>query len=152
MSAPSNSRAFTKAAKAKSRPKRPAPFSLRLSTEERNILQEAAGRRSIGAYIRRKLFGDAATKRRERRAPRPDDVALAQALAVLGRSRLASNLNQIAKGINTGTLPVSEELAKELHDACADVRKMREALIESLGLKTDPPSSDNLRRGESDVS
>ena len=115
--------------------KRPAPFSLRLSAEEREWLEEAAGRRSIGAYIRQKLFGDVATKRRERRKPRPDDVALAQALAILGRSRLASNLNQIAKGINTGTLPVSEDLARELYDACADVRIMREALIASLGLQ-----------------
>ncbi|MEO1243793.1 MAG: hypothetical protein AAFX54_17940 [Pseudomonadota bacterium] len=119
---------------------KPSPFSLRLSWEERERLERQAGRRSLGAYIRHKLFGEQTTPRRKRRKPRPDDVAIAQALAILGRSRLASNLNQIAKAANTGTLPVGEDLTRELHQACSDIRTMRTALIQALGLTPEDSS------------
>lgn len=42
----------------------PAPFSLRLSTKERAYLEELAGKRPIGAYIRDRLLGEKAVKRR----------------------------------------------------------------------------------------
>jgi hypothetical protein len=36
----------------------PAPFSLRLTTQERAILLREAGRTPLGAYIRNKLLGE----------------------------------------------------------------------------------------------
>jgi hypothetical protein len=118
------------------KPKCPPPFSLRLSEEERAILRQRAGKRSMGEYIRSKLFGDSATPRKVKRwNPTETDQSSAAQLAGLGQSRLASNMNQIAKAANIGALPVTPDLLDELHQACADIRAMRDALIASQGLK-----------------
>ena len=88
---------------------KPKPFSLRLSFRERALLDEMAGNRPLGAYIRARLFGDQTSPRKlhQRRAS-VDHQALAQALAILGQSRIASNLNQLAKAANIGALPVDD--------------------------------------------
>lgn len=123
-------------ATATTKPKYPPPFSLRLSEDERAILRRRAGKRSMGEYIRSKLFGEDATPRKvKRRNPTEDDQENAAQLAGLGQSRLASNMNQIAKAANMGALPVTPDLENELHQACADIAFMRRALIASLGLK-----------------
>ncbi|MEM8986540.1 MAG: plasmid mobilization relaxosome protein MobC [Pseudomonadota bacterium] len=72
---------------------------------------------------------------RKKRSPVADDAALARVLGALGQSRLASNLNQIAKAANQGVLTVTPDLIDELSDACADVRAMRQDLIAALGFK-----------------
>ena len=59
----------------------------------------------------------------------------AEVLAQLGATRSASNLNQIAKAINQGTLYVDDELAAELNQACAEVAWMRVTLMRALGIK-----------------
>ena len=63
-----------------------------------------------------------------------DHKALAQVLAALGGSRLSSNLNQLARGVNTGTLPVLPETEEDIRQACADVATIRKALIDALDL------------------
>lgn len=114
-----------------------APFSLRLTPEERAYLDEQAGGRPLGAYIRARLLGDKADRRRASRKPKIDDQRLAHVLAELGASRLSSNLNQLAKAVNTGTLEVSAETEKELLKACAAVVAMRDTLIAALGIKSE---------------
>lgn len=124
--------------------KLPPPFSIRFTDEERARLNREAGKLSLSAHIRRKLFGEAETPRRTRsrkiRQPSLDHTKLGQALGILGQSRLAANMNQIAKAANMGALPVSEELSQELHEACADLREMRHALIAALGIKPEDGS------------
>lgn len=118
------------------KPKYPPPFSLRLSEDERAILRQRAGRRSMGEYIRGVLFGSGVTARKvTRRQPLETDRDHAAQLAGLGQSRLASNMNQIAKAANMGALPVTPDLLEELHQACADIAAMRNALIARQGLK-----------------
>ncbi len=117
------------------RKKAPAPFSLRLSTDERARLEAEAGGRPLGTYIRERLLGENAEKRRIQRKPRIDEQKIAVVLAELGRSRLSSNLNQLAKSANMGTLDVSRDIEQELKDACGAVLAMRDALIIALGLK-----------------
>ena len=119
------------------RKKPPSPFSLRLSEEERANLIRQAGSRPLGAYIRERLLGERAEKRRTFRKPKGDDKQIAQVLAELGASRLSSNLNQLAKSANMGTLDVSRNVEQELQDACGTVLAMRDALLTALGLKTD---------------
>lgn len=115
----------------------PKPFSLRLSFEERAMLDGMAGNRPLGAFIRSRLFGDkAAPRRRHQRRAGVDHKALAQALALLGQSRIASNLNQLAKAANIGALPVDEDVERDLHEACQAVCVMRHELIAALGLKS----------------
>ena len=116
--------------------KSPPPFSLRFTAEERAELDHRAGNKPLGQYIREKLFGEAASPRAvKRRKPGVDQASLSQALGLLGQSRLASNMNQIAKAANMGALPVTPDLLEELHQACADISAMRNALIACQGLK-----------------
>ena len=118
--------------------KTPPPFSLRLSAAERAELIRRAGSKPLGAYIRAQLLGDVTTPRRSRRQPGMDQQSLAKLLAALGQSRLSSNLNQLAKSANSGSLPVSPETEQALVQACEDVRRMRHALLSALGFRVEP--------------
>jgi hypothetical protein len=115
--------------------KRPAPFSLRLSAEERARLAVEAAGAPPGAYIKAKVLSDAKPEGRKRRKVLAikDREALARALALLGATHFAQNLNQIAVGVNIGTLPVTPELEAELHNALIHVREIRAALLTALG-------------------
>lgn len=62
-----------------------------------------------------------------------DHYALGRVLGALGRSRLSSNLNQFAKAVNTGSLPVMPETEAYLKRACRDVSAMRVGLLRALG-------------------
>ena len=112
-----------------------APFSLRLSKEERKRLQSEAGSKPLGAYIRTRLLGEHAEKRRTIRQPGFDQKKLALILAELGRSRLASSMNEIAKAAKIGVLDASPDTIQNIEDACQHIRDMREMLIVALGVK-----------------
>ena len=111
------------------------PFSLRLSFEERARLTEQAGGMPLGAYIRERLLAE--PPRRSRLTP-ADRQALLQVLGTLGQSRIANNLNQLAKQANLGTLPVTPDTEAELTGAAADIAAMREMLVQALGLDGGP--------------
>lgn len=114
--------------------KAPPPFSLRLSAEERGRLEQAAGGLPLGTFIKARLFGGDLSPRRIRgQAPVRDHAALAQVLGMLGNMRLASNLNQLAKAVHIGTLPLTPEVEDELVAACADVIAMKAELMRALG-------------------
>lgn len=116
--------------------KKPTPFSLRLSFDERARLEQDASGMALGAYIRDRLFGDDAAPRQTRgHFPVKDYAALGRVLAALGQSRLSNNLNQLAKAVNTGSLPVTPETEADLRQACKDVQAMRRDLLIALGLQ-----------------
>lgn len=115
--------------------KKPSPFSIRLTPEERATLEARAGSQPLGAYIRSELLGENARKRRVQRKPQADEQKIAQLLAGLKSSRLAPNLNQLAKAANCGTLDVSEDVEQQLVYACQAIIAMRNTLIIALGLK-----------------
>lgn len=117
-------------------PRRPSPLSIRLTAEERAALEARAAGLPLGAYIKSAALGDAAPLVRQSRAPIRDAQALSRVLALLGRSHLSSNLNQLAKAAHMGALPVTEDVEKALREACADVRLMRVFLLAALGIKT----------------
>ncbi len=119
--------------------KREAPFSLRLTFEERARLEAAANGVPLGAYIKAVLFdGDLTKVRRRHTNPVADHEALGRVLAALGGSRLSSNLNQLARAVNTGTLPVHPEIEAELREACAGITAMRDELLRALGSRGGP--------------
>lgn len=122
------------AAKTAGPAKHPAPFSLRLTHEERARLVSEAGRRPLGVYIRERLLGDE-TKPRKRQGSYvvKDYQALGRVLGALGKSRLSSNLNQLAKAVNTGSLPVTPETEAELKAACREISAIRLDLLKALG-------------------
>lgn len=115
--------------------KRPAPLSLRLSQEERSLLERRAGNKPLGTYIRGQLFGKEAIKNSPVRRQRIDYQLLGKLLAALGESDIASCLCILAAQAENGSLEVDEQIAGQLSTACADVRAMRLILISALGLK-----------------
>ncbi|MDD2325932.1 MAG: hypothetical protein PHW63_08040 [Alphaproteobacteria bacterium] len=122
-------------ANAVAKTKTPPPFSLRLTAEERKRLEYEAGRMPLGAYVRLRLFDTEATPRLTRgRAPIKDHKTIAALLAKLGDARLANNLNQLAKAVNSGSLMVSPTTDDDIHAAYVEIHWMRERLIDALGL------------------
>lgn len=113
-----------------------SPFSMRLTAEEREFLEIHAKDTPWAAYIRECVFGKAARKRRPQRRPSVDEKKIAAVISALGESRLASNLNQLAKSSNMGTLDVSNDTEQQLQEAAMAVLAMREALFTALGLKS----------------
>lgn len=119
--------------------KYPPPFSLRLTHEERAQLDALAGDMALSAYIRQELLGDEVSPRkRSSRRVIQDDQALARVLGGLGESRLSANLNQLAKAVNSGSLPVTPETEAELLEACREVLAMRQDLLKALGQNPGP--------------
>ena len=64
--------------------------------------------------------------------PVKDQAALAKALALLGGSRLSQNLNQLARAVNIGALPVTPETEGQLREACRAVDEMRADLLRAI--------------------
>lgn len=108
-------------------------FTLRLTDEEKRLLIERAGDVPLGIYIRGLILG-ADVRQKRRSVPLKDDTALARVLAMLGQSRLSSNLNQLAKAVHIGALPVTPETESEIVAACTAVLAMRHDLLAALGL------------------
>ena len=117
------------------RKKYPPPYSIRLTPEERQTLENDAGKMTISAYIRERLFDAPSPRKRAYRKPVKDEAKLAQLLAELGRSNLANNLNQLAKANHSGSLPLTKETEEMLREACADVEALKKLLIEALGIR-----------------
>jgi hypothetical protein len=118
--------------------KRAAPFSLRLTFEERAQIEKNAGSMPVGAYIKSLLLADDAPKYRARRkTPVADHAALAQVLACLGATRIANNLNQLAHATHIGSFYFDEDTKRAIREACSDVHIMRQLLMQALG-KFDP--------------
>jgi hypothetical protein len=117
---------------------RAPPFSLRLSEADRARLAVEAAGAPLGAYIKAKVLGNAVKVRVRRSGLSVQDrQALGKALALLGQSRIASNLNQLALAANTGSLDLDPETAALLTGALDDVRALRRLLLSALGLKAD---------------
>lgn len=113
--------------------KRPSPFSIRLSQDERARLEAEAQGVPLGSYIKAKALGGSAIKRA---ALVEDRRALAQALALLGQSRLASNLNQMAHLGHLGALIFTPEEAAELSAALKHVAEIRALLLKATGVRS----------------
>lgn len=119
--------------------KRPSPFCLRLSQAERARLERDAAGWSLGAYIRMRLFDPAVPPPKTRgKFPVKDHAALGRLIALLGQSRLANNLNQLARAANTGSLILTPDIEAELHAAFEDISEMRRLLLDALGQRGGP--------------
>ncbi len=122
--------------------KYPAPFSLRLSKEERKELAKLADGLPWGAYIKGVIFEQKRKLRVRGAHPIKDHKLLAKLLGALGKSRIANNINQLAKAANSGSLPVNEDVLQGLNDAVSAIRWVRETIIIGMGLK--PQGGDGL--------
>ncbi len=122
------------------KPRRPAPLSLRLTPEDRQRLESDSAGMSLGAYIRGRLFDPASPPPRHRgKAPVKDHLALSALLGKLGQSRIANNLNQLARAVHSGSLVLTPDIEAELRGAAADIAAMRAMLVAALGLSDGAP-------------
>jgi hypothetical protein len=122
---------------------RPSPLSIRLSATERAQLEARAGSRPLGAYVKGVIFGESAPVARRRSSA--DTVLLAQLLAVLGRSRIAINLEDLASAARSGSLGHDADIRERLKVACDDVRLVHNALMRALGKEERTPSGHETR-------
>ncbi|WP_330178499.1 plasmid mobilization relaxosome protein MobC [Candidatus Vondammii sp. HM_W22] len=122
----------------------PPPFSMRFTDDERKALNLAAAGRPLAAYIRWLIFKEdmpeMPKKRTRGESASQDHKQLAKLLGALGKSRIASNINQLAKAANSGSLPVSQEIINALNESVAAIKWMRATLIKGMGIK--PQSKD----------
>lgn len=111
-----------------------SPLTLRLTPEEREHLEGLATGMTLSAYVRACIFAEEA-KRRKRRPKNivADKKAAAEALALLGQSRIASNLNQLAYHANIGELIHGEEEKAQIIEANAHLQAIRSLLMKALG-------------------
>lgn len=113
----------------------PSPVSVRFTPEERALLEKAANGRTLSAFIRGQVLAENAARRKIRnRMPVENERELGRVLGLLGRSRIANNLNQLAKDANCGVLIMDPETRQQIEEAYAHVKSMRDCLIRALGL------------------
>lgn len=111
-------------------------FSVWLKPEEEAHLRALAAGSPIGTFVKSKALQDEHARHLSGKYGAVEDKkALAQALSLLGQSRLASNLNQIAKAANLGTLPLTPEVEADVGEACEYIADIRALLIKALGLR-----------------
>ncbi len=118
--------------------KRPAPFSLRLTFEERKALEVAAGNQPLGTFIRAAIFKGVSIKRSKRTKPRKsiqDQRQLGQALALLGQSELHASLQSLSIAARDGLIAIDEEAETDIKSACVDIQEIRRSLMTALGLR-----------------
>lgn len=118
-----------------------SPLTLRLTPEERVRLEELAAGMTLSAYVRACVFAEDVKLRKTR----PKDIvedkkAAAEALALLGQSRIASNLNQLAYHANIGALIVGEAEKTQIAEANVHLAAIRTLLMQALGKKMRPSS------------
>ena len=59
----------------------------------------------------------------------------AKILALLGKSRLFTNINQIAHAMNSGTFKLTPEIEASIRELKEDIRFIRASLMKLLGMK-----------------
>ena len=110
--------------------------TLRLSVEDHAKLQELADGMALSTYIRAQALGEALPRRKTRSSPSvADKRALAQILGLLGQSRIANNLNQLAYHANIGSLAMDEEKQAQIEEAYDHIFFLRQSLIKALGMR-----------------
>lgn len=120
--------------------KRASPFSIRLTESERSAMQRRANDAglSIGGYWKSVVFNTTPPRRSNR--PSIDQQALAKLLPQLGW--LGSNVNQIAKRINTS----GEYSPVDINNAVSDIAEIRSAIMKALGYHDDEALLQTLSR------
>ena len=115
-------------------------LSVPLTLAQRSALEMRAGTQPLSAFVRDRLFAandnapiDVPSARRK--TSFGDRKAMAQALALLGRSELAASLQEMARLARVGALPVTPETEDALRKAANDVAEIKFLLMRGTGLK-----------------
>lgn len=115
------------------------PYSVRITPVQRRFISEQAQqmKMSDAQWSRYQMFDNTnlTASYSGLITPQYDDKAIAQLLYFLGQSRIANNLNQLAKQANMGTLVMNPDGYHKIDQSYRGVQWMRSTLIQALGLK-----------------
>lgn len=115
--------------------KRPPPFSLRLSFNERAIIEAAADGDPLGAFIKDAALAAAKAAAKRRRSRRKQErKAWGRIMATLGKKGIGSNLNQIAYATNCGAVPSTDEILEALTENRKLLTEIRVTLLQLQGV------------------
>jgi hypothetical protein len=107
-----------------------------MTFEEKARLERDAAGLSLSSYIRWRLFDPENPPPKTRgKFPVKDHQAITRLLGLLGQSRLANNLNQLARSANTGSLLIDEAVERMIVEARDEIADMRRLLLEALSLE-----------------
>ena len=115
--------------------KRPPPFSIRLTGQQRKRLEQEARGKPLGVYVRSLIFEEDGILRSRKARPIEDAESLSRILVMLGQSGISSDLSKLAGAANSGALPVTPEICQALTQACKDVGEVRALLLKALGAR-----------------
>ncbi|TPW33111.1 MobC family plasmid mobilization relaxosome protein [Martelella alba] len=110
--------------------------TVRFSPDDYERLQELADGMALGVYIRAMALQEELPRRKPRSAASvADKAAIAQLLGLLGQSRIANNLNQLAYHANIGSLTIDDKALGRIDEAYAHVLLIRATLMRALGMR-----------------
>lgn len=113
---------------------KPSRLTIRLTPQERELLEEKAGTKALSAYVREIVLERATAQRSATvRVPPKNQSALAQILALLGRSGLHPSLHELARNARMGTVDLSDEALEQISKACTDIADIKALLMRALG-------------------
>ena len=119
--------------------------TLRFSEADFAKLNDLADGMALSTFIRARALSEELPKRRgPKAAPIQDQAALAQVLALLGQSRIANNLNQLAYHANIGALSIGPREQSQINEAYDNVLLMRTLLLQALGKRSASPGSNEV--------
>ena len=132
------------------KPAYPSPASVRCTAEELEQIRAIADAQGItvSALFRQAVLGEKQARRKhKRKARRPvkDKKELAKLFALLGKSRISSNINQLARAANSGSLILTPDTERSLKQACADIAYIRITLMKALGRYEDEDDGEDFQ-------
>ena len=108
--------------------------TLRLSSDDHARLKEMADGMALATFIRAKVLDEQLPRRKRRSSTSvADKQAIAQILGLLGQSRIANNLNQLAYHANVGSLAMDNETRGQIEEAYDHILFLRQTLLQALG-------------------
>ncbi len=116
------------------------PVSVRLTEQERALLERVAGKQSLSSFMRQCALmqaGQAPKPRKEQKRPTEQKVQLAQILALLGASDIFRSMSTFAKLSEQGAFPISEETESQIQNACSNILQIKTLLMRALRVKED---------------
>ncbi len=116
------------------------PVSVRLTEQERALLERVAAKQSLSSFMRQCALmqaGQAPKPRKEQQRPTEQKVQLAQILALLGASDIFRSMSTFAKLSEQGALPLSEETESQIQQACSNIKQIKTLLMRALRVKED---------------
>ena len=118
------------------KPKTPdTRVTVRLTQQERKVLEVHAGDMPLSRYIRETVLGKALAERKKRKsAPIKDHVALAQILGLVGNHGLVNRFRQASRDVDAGIEALEPDAVAKIEECHSFLRKIHALLMQALGI------------------